>query len=335
MRISTIIPAYNRADLIGETLRSVLSQTRAPAEVIVVDDGSTDGTPDVVAGFGKDVTLIRQVNAGAGPARNAGFARSTGEIIHFQDSDDVSSLNSYEVQAAAIETGADMTYGPWLKTRFQGRCLQPERLVLQNGPVPDVGRIALDTLLLSWVTVLQPCLLRRSLVESVGPYRADLKPSEDTEMLYRITAAARNMVHTPASILLYRVHPENQVSQQNLAKRMIDQANLWMLLQRHAEARQDFDWRTRTLFRLKKLHVARQVRPYEPALAELLERDTNFLHRLGCPLRQLLERVRGKLRVMRTGNPYLGIFRAAPLTAGQRDQIKLLGYELPDADSPA
>ncbi len=67
---SVIIPAYNRAALIGRTLDSVLAQPGEPAEVIVVDDGSTDGTPAVVERYGARVTLLRQANRGPGAARN-------------------------------------------------------------------------------------------------------------------------------------------------------------------------------------------------------------------------------------------------------------------------
>lgn len=329
MRISTIIPAYNRADLIGETLRSVLFQTRPPHEVIVVDDGSTDGTPDVIrAQFGNNVKLVVQQNAGAGPARNNGFSRATGEIVHFMDSDDISSLNTYHVQAAAIDAGADMVYGPWLKTRFDGKRLNPEPRVLQQRPVPDLSRLGKDTLLLEWVTVFQPCLFRSSLIREVGPYRSDLKPSEDTEMLYRITRNARSPIHKPETILLYRVHPENQVSEQNLKRRMTDQANLWTLFDSY-HAQEDFGPRDRALFRHKKLLVANQVRPYDPPHADRLEQGITMLDRLEFAPRRFAQRVRAKLRMMRSGNPYAPIFQARPLTPGQREQIALLGYELP------
>ena len=334
MRISCVIPSYNRAELIGETLRSVLSQTLPPYEVIVVDDGSTDGSTDVIAGFGAAVKLIRQANAGAGPARNTGFAASTGDILHFMDSDDLSSPNSYAVAAAAIEGGADMTYGPWLKTRFDGTVLDPEPVAIQQGPVP--GPVAMDLLVLSmqWVTVFQPCLFRRSLIErarldNLGPYRTDLKPSEDTELLYRILAAARAPVHTPETLVLYRVHPENQVSEQNLRARLIDSVNLWAVLQQHLDRRSDATPGLRREFRRQKYDTAHELRGYDPGRAEALGADAGLLDRASRPARQFARQATNKLRRMATGNPYSADMAAAPLRDGQREQIALLGYKLP------
>jgi GT2 family glycosyltransferase len=145
--ISVIIPAYNRAGLIGETLRSLLNQTIPAKEIIVVDDGSTDGTVEqTLEAFenwkletgnwknddGKQVSanstssiqhptlkILRQANAGPGAARNRGLAEATGEFIHFFDSDDIAAPNKHEVQLRALlETGADIAYGPWVKGRF-------------------------------------------------------------------------------------------------------------------------------------------------------------------------------------------------------------------------
>jgi glycosyltransferase involved in cell wall biosynthesis len=141
--ISIIIPAYNRAGLIGETLRSLLNQTVPAKEIIVVDDGSTDGTAEAVerefsvfreqfsashkpssvfsvpSVVNPSLRVIRQQNAGPGAARNRGLAEATGEFIHFFDSDDIASPNKHEVQLhALLETGADIAYGPWVKGRF-------------------------------------------------------------------------------------------------------------------------------------------------------------------------------------------------------------------------
>jgi glycosyltransferase involved in cell wall biosynthesis len=137
--ISVIIPAYNRAGLIGETLRSLLNQTIPAKEIIVVDDGSTDGTVEqTLEAFenwkletgswknddGKQVSanstssiqhptlkILRQANAGPGAARNRGLAEATGEFIHFIDSDDIAAPNKHEVQLRALlETGADLLW---------------------------------------------------------------------------------------------------------------------------------------------------------------------------------------------------------------------------------
>ena len=326
LRISTVIPAYNRADLVGETLRTVLSQSRAPDEVIVVDDGSSDGTRDVVAAFGPEVTLICQANAGAGPARNAGFARSTGDIIHFMDSDDLCSLNFYERAASRIEAGADMTYGPWLKTRVDGNCLHPEPLVLQQSALPLGQRMDVLTLTVEWYTVFQPCLFRRELVERAGPYRSDLKPSEDTELLYRLTAAARNIVHVPEILILYRVHPEDQVSEQNHSRRLVDRAHLWLTLREHLAERSDIGWRERRTFRVKSLFVALEAMAHDPAKAIQLMRDTRWHDRLSYGLNHLRNRVRVRSGRSAPADRNALLQSPAPLRIDQRALVGELGY---------
>lgn len=87
--ISVVIPAYNRADLIGETINSILGQSAPPAEVIVVDDGSRDGTADALSGFGGRITVLRIPNSGELVARNTGIRHASGQLIAFCDSDDL------------------------------------------------------------------------------------------------------------------------------------------------------------------------------------------------------------------------------------------------------
>ena len=78
-----IIPTYNRAHCVGEAIQSVLDQTVPADEIIVIDDGSTDTTPEVLAGFGDRITVIRQPNAGVSAARNAGIAKTTSPDIFY------------------------------------------------------------------------------------------------------------------------------------------------------------------------------------------------------------------------------------------------------------
>ncbi|HET9148602.1 MAG TPA: glycosyltransferase [Acetobacteraceae bacterium] len=89
MNISVVIPSYNRADLLPETLNAVLGQTHQPAEIIVVDDGSTDDTPSVLAGFAPRVQHIRIPNSGELVTRNTGIRAATGDLVAFCDSDDL------------------------------------------------------------------------------------------------------------------------------------------------------------------------------------------------------------------------------------------------------
>lgn len=119
-RISVIIPNYNRATLIGETIENMLNQTIIPDELIVVDDGSTDNSVDIIRSFGSCVHLIRQSNQGPGAARNLGLKASSGDYIQFMDSDDLASINKLEVQSKALDqSDADFTYCPWIRSAIQ------------------------------------------------------------------------------------------------------------------------------------------------------------------------------------------------------------------------
>src|SRR5271157_824515 len=119
MRFSVAIPAYNSEETIEATLRSVFSQTETPAEVLVLDDGSTDRTPAILDRYTPRVTVLRQPNEGAGSARNRLCRQVHGDVVAFLDSDDIWHRRYLEVQhrlirehpgAAAYFTG-HVTFG--------------------------------------------------------------------------------------------------------------------------------------------------------------------------------------------------------------------------------
>jgi glycosyltransferase involved in cell wall biosynthesis len=89
MRVSVIIPVYNTERYVRESIDSVLSQSRPPDEVIVVDDGSTDRTADILNTMGGRITVLRQQQSGSAAALNAGIARATGDLLAFNDADDI------------------------------------------------------------------------------------------------------------------------------------------------------------------------------------------------------------------------------------------------------
>jgi glycosyltransferase involved in cell wall biosynthesis len=102
MKISVVIPCYNAAAYVGEAVRSVLTQTLPPHEVIVIDDGSTDASATVLAEFGSSVTLMRQANQGVAAAVNHGVSRARGEAIAFLDADDLWMPDKLERQVAVL-----------------------------------------------------------------------------------------------------------------------------------------------------------------------------------------------------------------------------------------
>ena len=111
--ISVIIPAYNRERYLAETIKSVFAQTYRPIEIIVVDDGSTDGTADVARNFSEAVRYFFQPNSGCGSALNTGVKKAEGDFLSFIGSDDLWTEKKLTLQMKALKTDSetDMVFG--------------------------------------------------------------------------------------------------------------------------------------------------------------------------------------------------------------------------------
>ncbi len=109
LSISVIIPTYNRATFIQAAVDSALNQTRVPLEIIVVDDGSTDGTHRLLSAYGAPVRVIRQPNCGRSAARNTGLRAARGDLILFLDSDDLLAPRCIERCARVLEQDTDLS----------------------------------------------------------------------------------------------------------------------------------------------------------------------------------------------------------------------------------
>ena len=134
-RVSVIIPTYNRAGLISETLDSVLAQTWGDYEIVVVDDGSEDDTAGVLAEFGGRVIYRRIEHAGAGAARNVGLEMAHGEFVAFLDSDDVWDARFMEKMLATLcqASWAGLAYCDYAtfddRGVIQAACLAPNEKI--------------------------------------------------------------------------------------------------------------------------------------------------------------------------------------------------------------
>ena len=189
--ISVVIPAYNAARLIGAAIESVLAQTRPVAEIVVVDDGSTDGTAEVATGFGEQVRCLRQDNAGPSAARNTGIEAATGEWIAFLDTDDSWLPSKVEAELEVLTAHPELA---WIGVNHLLRDFatgedtvrfDPERAgkLLDGGPVlPDFVEAACAGL--GWDPV--GLLVRRDVLLEAGGFRAGLHYAEDLDLCLAI-----------------------------------------------------------------------------------------------------------------------------------------------------
>jgi len=218
--VSVIIPNFNRANLVAETIENMLNQTLPPYEVIVVDDGSTDNSVEIIKSFGDRVTLIQQANLGPGAARNAALKVASGEFVQFMDSDDLASLNKLEEQTKAlIENKADMVYSPWIKVFIDGSHIQIQDVVLQQAPVPS-NKDLVTWFLTGWSIVFQQWLFRASFVKKVGYYRTDVRTNEDTEFFLRMLLFNPKVVFEKTALTLYRLNDYGKLTESGTTSRL-------------------------------------------------------------------------------------------------------------------
>lgn len=232
--VSVVIPNYNRAGLVSETIASCLAQSLADQEIIVVDDGSTDDSIAVLRSYGSKLTLLEQTNRGPAAARNAGLRAARGRYVHFMDSDDLCSRNQLEAQVAIAEAQqADYVYGPWCKAMIDGTKLSFCDFILQSRALRNPRHI-LHYLSQGWSTVLQTALIRRSYLERVGNYREDMQPHEDLELLARLACAGGRLVFSPGTLMVYRNNNADKQSGSAFAKaaRYRDQIQYLLTLDR-------------------------------------------------------------------------------------------------------
>ncbi|MGA8810295.1 MAG: glycosyltransferase [Thermoanaerobaculia bacterium] len=182
-RISVILPVYNRQHSVARAIRSVLGQTHPPCELIVIDDGSTDGTRAVLESFASQITVIEQPHAGAYVARNRGLRHAHGELIAFIDSDDVwlpdrlaSQLPLMNRSEVGLVFGDVVHVRPYHDRRYVTS--------FQVAP-PRRGRVAKQFAWCNFVPT-SAVLVRRICIEEAGGFAEDVSLSCDYLMWFQI-----------------------------------------------------------------------------------------------------------------------------------------------------
>lgn len=206
MNVSVVIACYNGAALIPAAIRSAQAQTMPPREIIVVDDGSTDASREVIAAF-PGVRLVAQANAGVSAARNRGAEAAAGEWLLFLDQDDDLSPDALEIfgRTAAAHPGFPVYYGAIETERQGGRGWRTSGSAACEGPVPAALRANLFR-----VQILAPgaMLIRADLFRRVGGFDSRRDGVEDQDLFIRLGLQAE-FKYCGAVVLRKRQHAAN------------------------------------------------------------------------------------------------------------------------------
>lgn len=239
--VTVIIPAYNRSEYIDHTVRSVLDQTYPQVELIVVDDGSSDGTFERLQAYGDQIRLLTHeghVNRGQSAALNVGLKAARGEFIAILDSDDYWAPDKLERQVAYLQAHPDigLVYCNGYHVDAEGQRLYPFHPQDHSEP-NDPNALLLDCYML----LPQSSLVRSEVFRQAGLFDENLRAAQDHDMLIRIAELTR-FAYQPEYGFFYRRHGSS-ISVNGLERRW---RNGFVILEK---ARKRYPYRPQTLRR--------------------------------------------------------------------------------------
>ena len=205
LRVSVLVPTFNRANYLAECLDSLFAQSMAPLEVIVIDDGSEDGTAELLQRYGNRIRSVRQANSGKSVAVNRGLSLAQGDLIWIFDDDDVALPHAIASRVAALlaRPDAGFAYGP----HFYGSDAADGRV--RQGRLHQLPEHRPETL---FSELMKGCffhlgtaLVRADIYRKVGGFDTDLVSSEDYDMQLRL-ARACPAAFSPQPSFIFRQH---------------------------------------------------------------------------------------------------------------------------------
>lgn len=200
--VSVIVPCYNAAMYLRETLQSAIDQDSDDLEIIAIDDGSTDGTGDLIKRNFPSVRLLTTTNGGPSSARNVGTKAATGRFIQYLDSDDLLAVGKLRRQVQALESEqGDVAYGDWQTViEANGQFSKGEVVAKRMRNPPDV-----DLLTGFWCPPAA-YLIRREIVDRVGGWNESLPLIEDVRFALDCALSGAKFIYTPGVAALHREH---------------------------------------------------------------------------------------------------------------------------------
>lgn len=221
--VSVIIPTYNAAEFLAEAIQSALNQTYRNCEIIVVDDGSTDGTEMLLQAFGQQVKYVRQGNRGPSAARNTGIRLAQGEYLCFLDADDVWRATKVEAQVSFMEAYRDIGMVFCDEEEVDGEKVINGSLLRKSQFYPEIVAQspisgAYQKLLIENFIPTSMVMLKRECLGKAGLFDEALRVSEDRDLWSRVAAHYR-IAGLPTILGQKRAHPNNISSKVELTLR--------------------------------------------------------------------------------------------------------------------
>lgn len=205
-RVSVIITAYNCEAFIADAIQSVLNQSRAVDEIVVIDDGSIDATRRVIADFAdQGIKFIQQQNMGASAARNKGIRETSGEYIAFLDADDIWLDNKIRLQVDYLNAHPKTA----LVSGFARRWNTTKGTVRVRGKIfPNIGSLRREMLVYNVIGNASMVMVRRSALQEIGLFKEDIHWGQDWELWQRLVARYDAAI-IPELVTTYRWHKQN------------------------------------------------------------------------------------------------------------------------------
>lgn len=235
LRVSAVVPAYNAEKHIARTIDSILSQSRPADEIIIIDDGSTDGTAQVVKSYGDKVQYIYQENSGASVARNTGIKAATSDWIAFLDGDDEWLVEYLERQVGLVERNPEIV---WTGANFyECSCDNDHKQRIHDkgcGRELLAGKEVYDDYFQAYIMGATgwtgSLMIKHDALVEAGLFTPGLPMANDIDMWWRIAFRWSRMGYNAEPLAIYHSHVSESIT-----KKHRDPGLLCNVIERHLE----------------------------------------------------------------------------------------------------
>ena len=260
--VSIIIPCYNAECWLSEAIDSCLAQSYFPIEIIVIDDGSTDNSLNIIKSYGDKIYWQTGKNQGGNHARNRGFAMSKGKYIQFLDADDYILSEKIAKQVSFLErTKLDVVYGDWRHQKHTSN----DQFVLEDikitGQQPDI----LESLLANWWVSPACILFTRKAVKNSALWDETLKAGQDLDFFVSVVINGARVGYQPGCDSIYRRYGNVTVSSSSKVRQLENHSKILQKIENELVARKEFAAKYRCALAQSYFAIARCYLVIEPA----------------------------------------------------------------------